>query len=107
MSARTEHYIFVGNFKREFADTNYIKDKENFMDLDIYRHFGNEKVFFYDLSGFLYHYGWEGVEELGQHAKQKEPRELTYATYKSLAFLSFYCALIIVDLFVSLETDLM
>ncbi len=101
-----EHYIFVGNFKRDFAKTDYIKDKEYFMDLDICRHYGNEKVFFYELSGFLYHYGWEGVWELGQHAKQKEPRELTYSTYKSLTFLSFYCLLIIGDLFISLENDL-
>ncbi len=101
-----EHYIFVGNFKRIFAETNYIEEKEYFVDLDICRHYGNEKVFFYDLSGFLYHYGWEGVWELGQYAKQKEPRELTYATYKSLTFLSFYCALIFIDLFVSLEYDL-
>ncbi|TFG04907.1 MAG: hypothetical protein EU539_10020 [Promethearchaeota archaeon] len=101
-----QHYIFMGNFKREFKDTSYIKDEQYFMDFDICRHFKNERVYFYDLKGFLSHYGWEGIEELGKHAQQKDRSYLEYSTYKSLTFLGFYCGLIIFDLFVSLENNL-
>ena len=93
-------------FKREFKDTTYIKDKQFFKDLDICRHFKNEKVFFYDLKGFLSHYGWEGIEKLGKYIQQKEKSYLEYSTYKSNTFLTFYCGLIIIDLLVSLERDL-
>ncbi|MFX1452020.1 MAG: hypothetical protein ACFFCM_14375, partial [Promethearchaeota archaeon] len=101
-----EHYIFIGNFKKEFEDTTYIKNKQYFMDFDICRHFKNERVFFYDLKGFLSHYGWEGIDELGKYAQQKGISYLEYSTYKSLTFLTFYCGLIIIDIFVSLEKDL-
>jgi len=101
-----ERYIFIGNFKREFKDTKYIKDKQFFKDFDICRHFKNDKVFFYDLKGFLSHYGWEGVKELGEYAQQKEKSYLEYTTYKSLTFLMFYCGLIVIDIFAFLERDL-
>ena len=101
-----EHYIFIGNFKREFRDTKYIKDKQYFKDFDICRHFKNDKVFFYDLKGFVSHYGWEGVKELGEHARKKKMSYLEYTTYKSLTFLMFYCGLIIVDIIAFLERDL-
>ena len=101
-----EHYIFIGNFKREFKDTEYIKGKYYFKDLDICRHFKNDKVFIYDLKGFLSHYGWEGVKELGEYAQQKDKSYLDYTTYKSLTFLAFYCGLIIIDIIASLEEDL-
>ena len=101
-----QHYIFIGNFKKEFEDTKYIKDKQFYKDFDICRHFRNEKVFFYDLKGFLSHYGWEGIEDLGRYAKQKDKSYLEYSTYKSLTFLTFYCGLIIIDIFALLEKDL-
>ncbi|MFX0072184.1 MAG: hypothetical protein ACFFAO_13940, partial [Candidatus Hermodarchaeota archaeon] len=77
-----------------------------FVDLDICRHFKNEKVFFYDLKGFLSHYGWEGIEELGKYVQQKDKTYLKYSTYKSLTFLIFYCGLVLIDVFASLEKDL-
>ncbi|MBA7623945.1 hypothetical protein ES703_31345 [subsurface metagenome] len=101
-----DNYIFIGNFKKEFEDTTYIKDEQFFMDFDICRHFKNERVFFYDLKGFLSHYGWEGIEELGEYAQQKDKSYLEYSTYKSLTFMTFYCGLIIIDIFASLEKDL-
>ena len=101
-----DHYIFIGNFKKEFEDTKYIKENQYFKDFDICRHFKNDKVFFYDLKGFLSHYGWEGVEELGKYAKQNKKSYLEYSTYHSLAFLTFFCGLIIVDIFISIEMDL-
>jgi hypothetical protein len=101
-----EHYIFIGNFKKEFEDTKYIKDKQFLMDFDICRHFKNEKVFFYDLKGFLSHYGWEGIEELGKYAQEKGISYLEYSTYKSVTFMTFYCGLIIIDILISLEKDL-
>jgi hypothetical protein len=101
-----EHYIFIGNFKREFKDTTYIKDKQFFMDLDICRHFKNEKVFFYDLKGFLSHYDWEGIEELGKHILKKDKSYLEYSTFKSVTFLTFYCGLITIDIVASLEKNL-
>ncbi len=101
-----EHYIFIGNFKKEFKDTKYIKEKQYFKDLDICRHFRHEKVFFYDLKGYLSHYGWEGIEKLGIYTQQRSKSYLEYSTYKSMTFLSFYIGLIIIDIFISLEKDL-
>ena len=77
------------------------------MDFDICRHFKNEKVFLYDLKGFLSHYGWEGIEELGEYAQEKSISYLEYSTYKSVTFLTFYCGLIIINILISLEKDLL
>ena len=101
-----EHYIFVGNFKREYKRTTYITENQFYKDLDICRHFGNDKVFFYDLKGFLYHYGWEGVEQLGQYNQNEKVSYVEYKNYKSITFLTFYCGLILIDMFASLENDL-
>ncbi len=101
-----EHYIFIGNFMREFKDTAYIKEREYYKDFDICRHFKNDKVFFYNLGGFLSHYGWEEIEALGQYIKTKKEWYLEYDTYKSVTFLLFYCGLIIIDILASLEHDL-
>ena len=101
-----EHYIFIGDFSYDFKDTDYIQNKEYLMDLDICRHFKNEKIFFYNLYGFIYHYGWSEIDALGQYIQQRTTRYLTYSTYKSLTFLAFYCGLIIFDIFASLEADL-
>ncbi|MBD3213881.1 MAG: hypothetical protein GF311_14825 [Candidatus Lokiarchaeota archaeon] len=98
-------YIFIGNFKKEFADTKYIKNKDFYTDIDICRHFGTEKIFFYPLHGFLDHYSWEEVWELAKHVQSEQPFYLKYEIYKSLTFLAFYCGLIIIDLFVSFPQD--
>ena len=63
-------------------------------------------MFFYDLKGFLSHYGWEGIKELGIHAQQKDKSYLEYTTYKSVTFLTFYCGLLVIDIIASLENDL-
>ncbi len=101
-----EHYVFVGDFAREFKDTKYIKKREFLTDFDICRHFNDVKVFFYDLQGFIYHYGWDGVEELGQYAQQKTCWYLNYNYYESIAFVMCYCGLIFIDIFAFLERDM-
>ncbi len=57
-------------------------------------------------KGYLSHYGWEGIEELGIYAQQRRKSYLEYSTYKSMTFLSFYIGLIIIDIFISFESDL-
>ncbi|HEY0089971.1 MAG TPA: hypothetical protein VGB37_14065, partial [Candidatus Lokiarchaeia archaeon] len=104
-SNANKRYVFVGNFKKEFEDTQYIQKKMYKNDLDVCRHFGAEKVFFYDLKGFLSHYGWEGIEELGKYNQQKEKWYLEYNNSKSISFVLFYCGLIIIDMFVFFEKD--
>jgi len=102
-----DHYIFIGDFDYRYKNIKYIEEKEYLMDLDICRHFGNEKVFFYHLTGFLAHYdGWNEIILLGQHVRQKSTRSLEYSIYKSLTFLILYCGLIILDIFASFENDL-
>ena len=101
-----ERYIFVGNFKKEFEDTKYIKEKMYKKDLDICRHFGAERVFLYELKGFVSHYGWEGIEELGLHIKQKDKWDLKYNNSKSIVFFMLYCGLILIDIFAFFERDL-
>lgn len=105
-SSSSEHYIFVGDFAINFKNARYIKEKEYLADFDICRHFNKDKVFFYDLSGFLYHYGWEGIEELGRHAQQKNEWYLKYNNYESMTFLTCYCGLIYIDMLAFLERDL-
>ena len=45
-------YIFIGVFTKKFKDTSYMQNDEWKKDLDICRHFGVSKVFFYEYSGF-------------------------------------------------------
>lgn len=105
-SINNNQYIFIGNFGKDFKDTKYIGKKEYLIDFDICRHFGKEKIFLYDLQGFLYHYGWEGVKELGRHNQQKNKIYLNYDNYQSFAFLMLYFCLIFVDIFAFFERDL-
>ena len=104
-SNANERYVFVGNFKKEFEDTRYIKKNLYKEDLDICRHFGAERVFFYDLKGFLGHYGWEGIEELGLYNLQKDKWYLEYNNSKSIIFVLLYCGIIFIDMFVFFEKN--
>ena len=99
-------YIFIGNFDRDFKETEYIKEKKYKKDLDICRHFNEKKVFFYYLKGFVRNYGWEGIEELGRHNQQKDKWYLIYKNNNSITFFLFYCGLIFIDIFVFFEKDL-
>ncbi|MHA1492364.1 MAG: hypothetical protein ACTSRI_22260, partial [Promethearchaeota archaeon] len=38
-SSSSDHYIFVGDFARNFKNARYIKEKEFLADFDICRHF--------------------------------------------------------------------
>lgn len=105
-SKADKRYVFVGNFKKEFEETQYIQKKMYKRDLDVCRHFGAEKVFFYDIKGFLGQYGWEGIEELGKYNQQKDKWYLEYNNSKSTLFLLFYCGLIIIDRFAFFEKDI-
>lgn len=67
-----DQYIFLGNYKAKFEETDYIKDEEFLYDLDICRHFSEKKVFLYNYEGFTYHYGEEGLKELFEHNQQKD-----------------------------------
>lgn len=56
-----DRFIFIGNFKRKFEDTSYIKDKEYKKDLDICRHFQVKQVWFYEWRTWRYHYGLDDL----------------------------------------------
>ena len=45
-------YVFIGTFTKKFAKTSYMLNDEWKKDLDICRHFGVSRVFFYEWSGF-------------------------------------------------------
>jgi len=45
-------YIFIGTFTKKFKYTSYMQNDEWKKDLDICRHFGVSKVFFYEWTGF-------------------------------------------------------
>jgi len=94
-ASSSEYYIFVGDFAKDFKNARYIKEKEYLADFDICRHFNKDKVFFYDLSGFLY-----------RHAQQKNEWYLEYNNYESMTFFTCYCGLIYIDTFAFLERDL-
>ncbi len=100
------YFVFIGVVNKEFEETSYIKKEWYKKDIDILRHFKAEKVFLYELKGFLRVYGWEGIKELGLHVREKESWTFKYNNYKSIIFLFFYCMLIIADLFVFFERDL-
>lgn len=49
---QSHRYIFIGTFTKKFKYTSYMQNDEWKKDLDICRHFGVSKVFFYEWSGF-------------------------------------------------------
>ena len=98
-----KQYTFLGNYKSEFEKTSYIKNKEFFTDLDICRHFGEEKVFFYNYEGFIYHYGQEGIKEILEYNEQHKSWVLEYSELESqlnIMLLMFYVS---IDLILFME----
>ena len=94
----SEHqYIFLGNYKAEFEETTYIQDKEYVYDLDICRHFGEKKVFFYNFEGFLYSFGEDGIQDLIAHNTQFKSWELEYRGYQTQANLLLMFFLVLID----------
>lgn len=96
-------YIFLGNYIEEFELTTYIKDKEFLYDLDVCRHFGEEKVFLYDYGGFTYHYGEDGINMIIEHNNQHESWDLEYQSYETVAHTFVLIGTVIVDKLLFLE----
>ena len=101
-----EKYAFIGLIKKEFKDTNYLKNEWFKKDIDILRHFGAERIFLYELKGFLSLYGWEGIIKLGLHNQQHKSWKFQYNNFRSIIFLFFYCSLIVLDILICFELDL-
>lgn len=101
-------YIFIGNFDREFEDTDYIKNKEWKEDLDVCRHFYEEEVWFYILGGFKYHYGgWDSLREVGRHNKQHREWTMDYTSEDNIKMLLNYGTVMFLDMMVNYEEDLL
>lgn len=100
-----ERYIFIGTMKEEFDHTDYVKKKGYLDDLDICRHFEQEKVFIFSYQNFIENYGVEELINLGEH-KQKEEKNtwtLEYYMLESQVNIVFYLIVVIVDWFLFLE----
>ncbi len=91
------HYIFIGTMKKIFNDTDYMEDKEYLDDLDICRHFGDEKVFLYNYKNFIANYGQGELINLGKHNQEKESWELEHLAAEVQINILFYLALAFLD----------
>ncbi|MHA1148009.1 MAG: hypothetical protein ACTSR8_07155 [Promethearchaeota archaeon] len=92
-----EQYTFLGNYKSEFERTEYIKNGEYIDDLDICRHFNEEKVFLYNYEGFIYHFGYEGICDLIKHNKQYDSWEFETPALEAQTHVILLMFLIIID----------
>lgn len=90
-------YIFLGNYKAEFNETDYIKDKEFVYDLDVCRHFGEQKVFLYNYEGFMYSFGEDGINQIIQHNHQYQSWGLDYYSNQIQANLLLLFFLVLID----------
>lgn len=98
-------YFFIGNFDPKFANTRYIRERAYYTDVDVCRHFETKKVFFYDLLGFLYHYGWQGIVELGLYLRRQKTTYIRREGFQSIFFVLYCCGMVIMDRFAFLESE--
>ncbi|MEA3248437.1 MAG: hypothetical protein U9Q73_01900 [Nanoarchaeota archaeon] len=91
---RAKRFMFIGTFDYEFRDTDYVKNKEYKLDLDICRHFDMDRVYIYKWRWFRYWYGREaGVIDLINHKSQYETWTINmfgYAFYRKLTEFFLY-----------------
>ncbi|MFX1478394.1 MAG: hypothetical protein ACFFCI_09695 [Promethearchaeota archaeon] len=88
---RNHRFIFIGTFKKEFKDTSYIQNKEYKKDLDVCRHFGMSKVFFYDYSGFTRFYN---LSSLIKYNEDRQSWVMWIPNY--MITREFYAALVVI-----------
>ncbi len=105
-SPANKKYFFIGNFDQKFASTRYIRERGFYIDADICRHFKVELLFLYDLRGFLFHYGWHGIMELGLYGRQQKIIYIRRESTQTLTFLLFCCGMILLDQFANFEWEL-
>lgn len=98
-----KHYTFMGTLKRIFNDSDYMKNREYLDDLDICRHFGQDKVFLYNYKNFIDNYGVGELINLGEHNEQKDSWELDYIAAETQINIIFYLAIAFLDRLLSLE----
>jgi len=68
---KNHRYVFIGVFSKKFEGTSYIENRDYRKDLDICRHFGINKIYFYDFSGFKFQYGSSELKEVVSHISEK------------------------------------
>ncbi len=100
-----DHYIFIGTLKKEFKDTDYVKDKEYLDDLDICRHFRKEKVFIFNYENFIENYGEKELTDLGEHNQKKKSWKLEYIEAETQATILFYLFMVFIDRIIFLERE--
>ncbi len=98
-----ERYIFIGDTQSIFNSTSYIKNKEIFDDLDICRHFNEQKVFVFLYQGFWDNYeGINGLNELANHNKQSESWLLPIEANEKNVIPIYYAIVNVFDRFAAL-----
>lgn len=100
-----ERYVFIGDTQDIFAKTSYIENEEIYDDLDICRHFNEEKVFIFLYSGFWQHYGEEGLNKLAAHCKQTESWVLPVGANEKNVIPIYYAIVNVFDRFTALGFD--
>lgn len=93
----SNHYIFIGTMKKIFNDTDYMEDKEYLEDLDICRHFGDEKVFLYNYENLIANFGQGELINLGKHNQEKDSWELEHLAAEVQINILFYLGLAFLD----------
>jgi len=92
--SQKHRYIFIGTFNKKFKETSYIQNDEWKKDLDVCRHFGVDKVFFYDYSKFKRFYS---LDSLIRHNESRQKWLLIIPNYMITRELFVSLSVIILD----------
>jgi hypothetical protein len=67
---QSRRYIFIGTFTKKFRHTSYMQNNGWKKDLDVVRHFGVSKVFFYEWSGFKRYHSLTALIRHNSHSQK-------------------------------------
>jgi hypothetical protein len=95
--AKVADGIFIGDFNKNYNESNFIKNKGYLKDFDICRYLSKKNVFFYQYDDFIYHYGQAGIDELVAHNQQFDSWDLTYYAYEVQSNFIYLMALMYID----------
>ena len=93
----TNQYIFIGNLDPRFNGSEYMLNKEYLDDLDICRHYNEEKVFFFNYMNFIDNYGVGELDRLVIHNQEKLSWELKYTSIATAISIVIYLVFTFLD----------
>jgi len=98
--------MFIGAFDKFAKGTDYINNKEFYKDIDICRHFGMKRLYFWHYLYWRYFYGEKELKKLGEYAKQHKTWELIMPSFALQREFLYMVLTPSVDRFLFLEINL-